>query len=238
MPLWGIVQNSELIKQTSTKVHLLSRPYAGASGCASHFQKATPLPVALHGSFIHLGLCQNILISQCYIFHMILLGGIANTPGVGLLAADQRGYRNVFQAGFWRRAWLWRRMGKCPGGRQAVLGAGAERCWQKSTERDVHLLYNLTWARSLGHQSLHFMHCKMFGWGKEEGCRSGNGSTKVEKQECWGERRFTPSFLSGFPAKSACQSEEIPGIATPNGGGKRERQNDNKRHSQVSIRIQ
>lgn len=122
MPLWGIDQNSELIRQTSTKVHLLSRPYSGAPGCASHFQKATPLPVALHGSFIHLGLCQNILISQCYIFNMILLGGIANTPGAGLLAADQRGYRSVFQAGFWRRAWLWRRMGKCPGGRQAVLG--------------------------------------------------------------------------------------------------------------------
>lgn len=120
MPLWEIVQSSELIKQTSPEFHLLTRRYAGAPGCASHFQKATPLPVILHGSFIHLGLHQNTLISQCYIFNTIVLGGIANTPGVGLLAADKRGYKNVSQAGFWRRAWLWRRMGKCP---------GAKQCW-------------------------------------------------------------------------------------------------------------
>lgn len=80
------------------------------------------------------------------------------------------------------------------GGRQ-FWGGGAERCRRKSTERDVHLLYNLTWARSLDHQSLYLMRCKMFGWGKEESCRSGNGQQKLRNRSA-GEREGSPPPFS------------------------------------------
>lgn len=38
-----------------------------------------------------MGLPQNIWISQFYIVNMIMLSGIANTPGICLLVADERG---------------------------------------------------------------------------------------------------------------------------------------------------
>lgn len=38
-----------------------------------------------------MGLPQNIWISQFYIVNMIMLSGIANTPGVCLLVVDERG---------------------------------------------------------------------------------------------------------------------------------------------------
>lgn len=189
MPLWEIVQSSELIRQTSPEFHLLTRLYAGAPGCASHFQKATPLPVILHGSFICLGHHQNMLISQSYIFNTIGLGGIANTAGVGLLAADKRGYKNVSQAGFWRRAWLWRRMGKCP---------GAKQCWGEGQRAQGRMLmFSVILPGPAALAISHYTSCtvRCLVGGRKKAVVLEMGQQKLRNRRA-GEREGSPPLLS------------------------------------------
>lgn len=143
---------------------------------------------------------------------MILLGDIANTLGVCVLAADKRGNRNVFQAGSCRRAWLWRRM-KNSCWWEAQRGRGC--CCGRAQRRTLTFCDDATWASSLACRSLHHIHYKTCGWGKEEPCDTGNRATKGEKQESWGKQRGIGCFAHSLLSQQIPSKKRVPVSGNP-----------------------
>lgn len=78
---------------------------------------------------------------------------------------------------------------------EAVLGGGAERCWQKSPRKDAQVLCNPTWAAALAIR--HYTSCtgRCLVGGRKKAVVLEMGQQKVRNRRA-GEREGSPPLLS------------------------------------------